>query len=122
MIIGVIGLGNISRGHLEEYGERPETRVTAVCDIYAPRLDAGVSSPYLAASSSAESIRSRALLSSAILRSCSRSTLLRRANSSGCSSVLDMALPLPIAPEDGLCWPSPRLAKWPRAQDHRPCR
>ena len=40
--IGVIGLGNISRGHLQEYGERPETRVTAVCDIYAPRLDAGV--------------------------------------------------------------------------------
>ncbi|MEZ5395533.1 MAG: Gfo/Idh/MocA family oxidoreductase [Bryobacterales bacterium] len=41
--IGVIGLGNISRGHLQEFGERPETRVTAVCDIYAPRLDAGVS-------------------------------------------------------------------------------
>ena len=38
--IGVIGLGNISRGHLEEYGERPETRVTAVCDIYEPRKQA----------------------------------------------------------------------------------
>ncbi|MEZ5367084.1 MAG: hypothetical protein R2748_33295 [Bryobacterales bacterium] len=24
--IGVIGLGNISRGHLREFGERPETR------------------------------------------------------------------------------------------------
>ena len=41
--MGVIGLGNISRGHLQEYGERAETQVTAVCDIYAPRLDAGVS-------------------------------------------------------------------------------
>ncbi len=41
--LGVIGLGNISRGHLEEFGESPETRVNAVCDIYAPRLDAGVS-------------------------------------------------------------------------------
>ncbi|MBI1357537.1 MAG: hypothetical protein GC160_24620 [Acidobacteria bacterium] len=40
--IGIIGLGNISRGHIEEYTERPETRITAVCDIYAPRLDAGV--------------------------------------------------------------------------------
>ncbi len=41
--IGVIGLGNISRGHLEEFTERADSRVTAVCDIYAPRLDAGVS-------------------------------------------------------------------------------
>ena len=41
--IGVIGLGNISRGHLEEFTEREDSRVTAVCDIYAPRLDAGVS-------------------------------------------------------------------------------
>ena len=40
--IGVIGLGNISRGHLQEFTERPETSITAVCDIYAPRLDAGV--------------------------------------------------------------------------------
>ena len=41
--VGIIGLGNISRGHLQEYGERAETKITAVCDIYAPRLDAGVS-------------------------------------------------------------------------------
>ena len=41
--IGVIGLGNISRGHLREYSQREDSRVTAVCDIYAPRLDAGVS-------------------------------------------------------------------------------
>ena len=40
--IGVIGLGNISRGHLAEYTERAESQITAVCDIYAPRLDAGV--------------------------------------------------------------------------------
>ncbi len=40
--IGIIGLGNISRGHLKEYTERPDSSVTAVCDIYAPRLDAGV--------------------------------------------------------------------------------
>ena len=40
--IGVIGLGNISGGHLKEFAERPESRVTAVCDIYAPRLDQGV--------------------------------------------------------------------------------
>ena len=41
--VGVIGLGNISRGHLREYSEREDSRVTAVCDIYAPRLDVGVS-------------------------------------------------------------------------------
>lgn len=41
--IGVIGLGNISRGHLREFGEREDSRIAAVCDIYAPRLDAGVS-------------------------------------------------------------------------------
>lgn len=41
--IGIIGLGNISRGHIQEYTERSETQITAVCDIYAPRLDAGVS-------------------------------------------------------------------------------
>jgi len=40
--IGVIGLGNISRGHVQEFTERAETAVTAVCDIYAPRLDAGI--------------------------------------------------------------------------------
>lgn len=40
--IGIIGLGNISRGHLAEYTERAESQITAVCDIYAPRLDAGV--------------------------------------------------------------------------------
>ena len=40
--IGIIGLGNISRGHLREFAERPESQITAVCDIYAPRLDAGV--------------------------------------------------------------------------------
>ena len=40
--IGVIGLGNISRGHLQEFTQRPDSRITAVCDIYAPRLDAGV--------------------------------------------------------------------------------
>ena len=41
--IGVIGLGNISRGHLNEFTERPDSRIAAVCDIYAPRLDAGMS-------------------------------------------------------------------------------
>ena len=41
--IGVIGLGNIARGHLSEYMDRQDSRVTAVCDIYAPRLDDGVS-------------------------------------------------------------------------------
>ena len=41
--IGVIGLGNISRGHLQEFSERSDSRITAVCDIYAPRLDEGVS-------------------------------------------------------------------------------
>ena len=40
--IGVIGLGNISRGHLAEFTAIADSRVTAVCDIYAPRLDAGV--------------------------------------------------------------------------------
>ena len=40
--IGVIGLGNISRGHLMEYSSLPDSRVAAVCDIYAPRLDQGV--------------------------------------------------------------------------------
>ena len=40
--IGIIGLGNISRGHLKEFTERPDSEITAVCDIYAPRLDAGV--------------------------------------------------------------------------------
>ncbi|MYC66135.1 MAG: Gfo/Idh/MocA family oxidoreductase [Acidobacteriia bacterium] len=40
--IGVIGLGNISRGHLNEYSNSPGSKVTAVCDIYAPRLDQGV--------------------------------------------------------------------------------
>ena len=40
--IGVIGLGNISRGHLREYTDRQDSRVAAVCDIYAPRLDDGV--------------------------------------------------------------------------------
>ena len=40
--IGVIGLGNISRGHLAEFTANSDSRVTAVCDIYAPRLDAGV--------------------------------------------------------------------------------
>ncbi|MCY4187259.1 MAG: Gfo/Idh/MocA family oxidoreductase, partial [Bryobacterales bacterium] len=40
--IGVIGLGNISGGHLKEYARRPGARITAVCDIYAPRLDRGV--------------------------------------------------------------------------------
>ena len=40
--IGVIGLGNISRGHLAEFTANSGSRVTAVCDIYAPRLDAGV--------------------------------------------------------------------------------
>ncbi len=42
MGIGVIGLGNISRGHLNEYTQRKDSRVTAVCDVYAPRLDDGV--------------------------------------------------------------------------------
>ncbi len=41
--IGVIGLGNISRGHLAEYTERKDSRVAAVCDIYGPRLDDGIS-------------------------------------------------------------------------------
>ena len=41
--VGVIGLGNISRGHLAEYTQRPDSRVAAVCDIYAPRLDRGIS-------------------------------------------------------------------------------
>lgn len=41
--IGVIGLGNISRGHLTEYTDRRDSRIAAVCDIYAPRLDDGVS-------------------------------------------------------------------------------
>ncbi len=41
--IGIIGLGNISKGHIGEYTERADSRVSAVCDIYAPRLDAGVS-------------------------------------------------------------------------------
>jgi len=41
--IGIIGLGNISRGHVAEFTERAESNITAVCDIYAPRLDAGVS-------------------------------------------------------------------------------
>ncbi len=41
--IGIIGLGNISRGHVQEFTERAETNITAVCDIYAPRLDAGIS-------------------------------------------------------------------------------
>ena len=40
--IGVIGLGNISRGHLAEFTANADSRITAVCDIYAPRLDAGV--------------------------------------------------------------------------------
>ena len=40
--IGVIGLGNISRGHLAAFTANADSRVTAVCDIYAPRLDAGV--------------------------------------------------------------------------------
>jgi predicted dehydrogenase len=40
--IGIIGLGNISRGHVQEFTERAETNITAVCDIYAPRLDAGI--------------------------------------------------------------------------------
>ena len=41
--IGIIGLGNISRGHVQEFTERAETTINAVCDIYAPRLDAGIS-------------------------------------------------------------------------------
>lgn len=41
--IGVIGLGNISRGHLAEFTERKDSRITAVCDIYSPRLDDGIS-------------------------------------------------------------------------------
>ena len=41
--IGVIGLGNISRGHLREFTDRKDSRIAAVCDIYAPRLDDGVS-------------------------------------------------------------------------------
>ncbi len=40
--IGIIGLGNISRGHLAEFTQNPDSKITAVCDIYAPRLDAGV--------------------------------------------------------------------------------
>ena len=40
--IGVIGLGNISRGHLAAFTANANSRVAAVCDIYAPRLDAGV--------------------------------------------------------------------------------
>lgn len=40
--IGVIGLGNISRGHLSAFTANADSRVAAVCDIYAPRLDAGV--------------------------------------------------------------------------------
>ena len=40
--IGIIGLGNISRGHVGEYTRRTDSRVAAVCDIYAPRLDDGV--------------------------------------------------------------------------------
>lgn len=40
--VGVIGLGNISRGHLAVFSARKDSRVAAVCDIYAPRLDAGV--------------------------------------------------------------------------------
>ena len=41
--LGIIGLGNISRGHIQEYSERSDSNITAVCDIYAPRLDGGVS-------------------------------------------------------------------------------
>ena len=41
--LGVIGLGNISRGHLAAFTANAGSRVAAVCDIYAPRLDAGVS-------------------------------------------------------------------------------
>ncbi len=40
--IGIIGVGGISRGHIQEFTERPETRIAAVCDIYAPRLDAAI--------------------------------------------------------------------------------
>ncbi len=41
--IGIIGLGGISRAHLRELATLTDrARVTAVCDIYAPRLDAGV--------------------------------------------------------------------------------
>ena len=40
--LGIIGLGNISRGHIQEYTRRTDSSITAVCDIYAPRLDAGV--------------------------------------------------------------------------------
>lgn len=41
--LGIIGLGNISRGHIQEFTERSDSNITAVCDIYAPRLDRGVS-------------------------------------------------------------------------------
>ncbi len=41
--IGIIGLGGISRAHLRELATlKSQARITAVCDIYAPRLDAGV--------------------------------------------------------------------------------
>lgn len=40
--IGIIGLGNISRGHLQFYNASPDTQITAVCDIYKRRLDQGM--------------------------------------------------------------------------------
>lgn len=41
--VGLIGLGNISRGHLRGLmGREDLARIVAVCDIYKPRLEAGV--------------------------------------------------------------------------------
>jgi len=40
--VGLIGLGNISRGHLKGLMSREDqVRIVAVCDIYKPRLEAG---------------------------------------------------------------------------------
>lgn len=41
--IGIIGLGAISRGHVRELMSMPgKARIVAVCDIYKPRLDWGM--------------------------------------------------------------------------------
>gem|GEM_PF-778693 len=41
--IGLIGLGNISRGHIRELRSMPDqARIVGVCDIYKPRLEAGM--------------------------------------------------------------------------------
>ncbi len=38
--IGVIGIGRMGMGNLEDFAKQPDAEIAAVCDVYQPNLDA----------------------------------------------------------------------------------